>query len=110
MNLCVKIGGTLKILVACEESQIENPVGIISGTYLIEHFGDLCEKYGIPRKPNQIIHPWMLGDNVSKSTCLWLKNLPPLRPEVAHPLNLNGKNGLTKTEHINGSLCGFMML
>ena len=42
---------------------IENPVGIIS-THI--------------RKPSQIIQPWMFGDDASKKTCLWLKNLPPL--------------------------------
>jgi hypothetical protein len=31
------------------------------------------------RKPNQIIQPWMFGDEASKATCLWLKNLPKLR-------------------------------
>lgn len=42
---------------------IENPIGIMS-TRL--------------RKPNQIIHPYYFGDEFSKSTCLWLKNLPLL--------------------------------
>ena len=42
---------------------IENPIGIMSKLY---------------RKPDQIIHPYYFGDNVSKSTCLWLKNLPKL--------------------------------
>jgi hypothetical protein len=42
---------------------IENPIGIMSKFY---------------RKPDQIIHPYYFGDNVSKSTCLWLKNLPKL--------------------------------
>jgi hypothetical protein len=44
---------------------IENPVGIISTRY---------------KKPNQTIHPWMFGDEASKATCLWLKNLPLLQP------------------------------
>jgi len=30
------------------------------------------------RKPDQIIQPWWFGDDASKKTCLWLKNLPPL--------------------------------
>jgi hypothetical protein len=30
------------------------------------------------RKPNQIVQPWMFGDSASKTTCLWLKNLPKL--------------------------------
>lgn len=44
---------------------IENPVSIIS-THI--------------RKPDQIVHPWMFGDSYSKTTCLWLKNLPKLQP------------------------------
>jgi hypothetical protein len=44
---------------------VENPVGIISSHY---------------RKPNQTVHPWMFGDEASKATCLWLKNLPLLEP------------------------------
>ena len=30
------------------------------------------------RKPDQIVHPYWFGDKASKSTCLWLKNLPLL--------------------------------
>jgi hypothetical protein len=44
---------------------IENPVGVISSKY---------------RKPDQTVHPWMFGDEASKATCLWLKNLPNLQP------------------------------
>lgn len=44
---------------------IENPIGIMS-TYF--------------RKPDQIVQPWWFGDKASKSTCLWLKNLPLLKP------------------------------
>jgi len=29
---------------------------------------------------SQMIHPWMFGHGVSKSICLWLKDLPPLTP------------------------------
>lgn len=66
----------------CDRIAIENPVGIISGDYIPKHFPDLAEKYGFPIKPTQIIHPWMFGDNFSKSTCLWLKGLEPLVPQV----------------------------
>lgn len=45
---------------------IENPVGIMSKQY---------------RKPNQIIEPWFFGHDEPKATCLWLHNLPLLRPE-----------------------------
>ena len=62
----------------CDRICIENPVGIMSGEYVREWFPDLCDRYGIPQKPAQIIHPWMFGDNVTKKTCLWLKGLPPL--------------------------------
>lgn len=51
--------------VKCERVAIENPVGIMSSLY---------------RKPNQIIHPYMFGEPVSKKTCLWLKGLPELTP------------------------------
>jgi hypothetical protein len=44
---------------------IENPVGIMSTKY---------------RKPDQIIQPWMFGDDASKKTCLWLHGLPVLLP------------------------------
>lgn len=44
---------------------IENPVSVISSKI---------------RKPDQIIQPWMFGDEATKTTCLWLKNLPLLRP------------------------------
>lgn len=42
---------------------IENPVGVLSSEI---------------RKPDQVIQPWMFGEDASKATCLWLKNLPPL--------------------------------
>lgn len=32
------------------------------------------------RKPDQIIQPWMFGHGETKATCLWLKNLPKLKP------------------------------
>lgn len=47
---------------------IENPVSVISSRI---------------RKPDQIIHPWMFGNDASKKTCLWLKNLPKL--DVYYP-------------------------
>lgn len=64
----------------CKHIAIENPVGIISGNYITKHFPDLAEKYKLPIKPTQIIHPWQFGDNYEKTTCLWLKGLPPLKP------------------------------
>jgi len=30
--------------------------------------------------PTQIIHPWQFGHGETKATCLWLNNLPRLKP------------------------------
>lgn len=64
----------------CDRISIENPVGIIGGDYITQHFPDLAEKYGLPIKPSQIIQPWQFGHTARKSTCLWLKGLPNLTP------------------------------
>lgn len=47
----------------CPRIAIENPVGIMSSKW---------------RKPDQIIQPYYFGDPFQKTTCLWLKGLPPL--------------------------------
>jgi hypothetical protein len=44
---------------------IENPIGIMSSRL---------------NPPNQIVQPFMFGNKARKTTCLWLKNLPPLEP------------------------------
>ena len=44
---------------------IENPVSVISSAI---------------RRPDQIIQPWEYGHGETKATCLWLKNLPKLKP------------------------------
>lgn len=64
----------------CELVAIENPVGIISGDYVQKWFPDLADKYGLPKKVSQKIHPWQFGDSFEKTTCLWLKGLPELVP------------------------------
>ena len=64
----------------CNKIVIENPVGIISGSYISKWFPDLQNKYCFPIKPTQIIHPWEYGDSFEKSTCLWIKGLSPLKP------------------------------
>lgn len=64
----------------CDKIAIENPIGIISGDYVKQYFPDLAEKYKLPRKPSQIIQPYEFGHKAKKSTCLWLKNLPNLKP------------------------------
>ena len=66
----------------CNKIVIENPIGIIGGDYIKQWFPDLCEQYGLPRKPDQIIHPWQFGDVVEKSTCLWEIGVNPLIPTV----------------------------
>ncbi len=76
------------LTVNCERVAIENPVGIISGDYIPKWFPDLAARYSLPRKPTQIIQPWQFGDNFSKSTCLWLKGLPPLSPQVTEQPDL----------------------
>lgn len=48
-----------------ERIAIENPIGVVS-TRL--------------RKPDQVVQPFMFGDQARKTTCLWLKNLSLLEP------------------------------
>lgn len=64
----------------CDKVAVENPVNIIAGNYVKTWFPDLAEKYGLPIKPTQSIHPWQFGHQASKKTCLWLRGLPPLVP------------------------------
>jgi len=59
-----------------EKIALENPISIISSRI---------------RKPNQIIQPWQFGHPESKSTCLWLKNLPSLIPTDILPLPSSGR-------------------
>jgi len=58
---------------------LENPVSVISTKI---------------KKPNQIIQPFEYGHDVTKRTCLWLKNLPNLKPtKIVKPdiVLVNGK-------------------
>lgn len=57
----------VKLLLNAPISKIalENPIGRINTAI---------------RKPDQIIQPWQFGEDASKSTCLWLKDLPKLKP------------------------------
>jgi hypothetical protein len=80
---------------------IENPIGVI-GSRVFRYVGG---ENGLPRwevfprkldnggrKPDQIIQPYQFGDDASKSTCLWLKNLPELTPTGYYPPRIvNGK-------------------
>lgn len=79
----------------CPHIAIENPIGFMSTAY---------------RKPDQIISPWQFAESesdeenyVSKKTCLWLKNLPKLKP-LGKCLSFDnekvyGKYSNGKTEH-----------
>lgn len=56
---------------------IENPISIISTRI---------------RPPDQVIQPYEYGHDASKATCLWLQNLPPLRPTLhIQPRIVDGK-------------------
>lgn len=60
-----------------ERIALENPVSVISSRI---------------RKPDQIIQPWMFGDDASKKTCLWLKGLPKLVPtDIVEPRIVDGR-------------------
>ena len=55
----------------CKHICIENPVGCMSTHW---------------RKPDQIIQPYMFGDQAEKKTCLWLIGLNPLNStEIVTP-------------------------
>lgn len=56
---------------------LENPIGCISTNY---------------RKPDQIIQPWMFGEDASKATCLWLKDLPELKETQRVPGRVVGED------------------
>tara|TARA_R100000329_G_scaffold50557_2_gene46613 strand:+ start:3278 stop:3916 length:639 start_codon:yes stop_codon:yes gene_type:complete len=66
-----------------EKIALENPVSVISSAI---------------RKPDQIIQPYEYGHSEAKKTCLWLKNLPKLKPtkivnkgEFVEWIDKNGK-------------------
>ena len=56
-----------------ERIAIENPVGVLSTRW---------------REPDQFIQPYEYGDDASKKTCLWLKNLQRLEPTAFAPPRL----------------------
>lgn len=53
---------------------IENPIGKLSRVW---------------RKPDQVIQPFWFGEPLMKSTCLWLKNLPKLKPANIVPVEFH---------------------
>jgi hypothetical protein len=59
------------MLADADRIAVENPVGIMSNCY---------------REPDQIIQPYEYGHPAKKATCLWLKNLPKLKPtDIVEP-------------------------
>ena len=87
--------------VECSKVAIENPIGIMSNHY---------------RKPDQIIQPYMFGDPVKKSTCLWLKGLPKLKEtdnvenEVLYYIDKKGgkqSDWNARQIVVNGKKCGY---
>lgn len=69
---------------------IENPVGIISTEF---------------RKPDQIIQPYQFGHTDRKTTCLWLRGLPKLKPtKVVAPNIKRNRNGKTASVHHDAAL------
>lgn len=77
----------------CNRIAIENPIGYMSSYY---------------REPNQIIQPFWFGDKAKKATCLWLKNLPCLRPtkivkpEIREYTRKNGKTARFSVDYCVG--------
>jgi site-specific DNA-cytosine methylase len=65
----------------CKRVAIENPIGVISSRW---------------KKPTQIIQPYQFGHKERKATCLWLKDLPPLKPtNIVEPDIIKHKSGKT---------------
>lgn len=71
----------------CEHIAVENPVPM--------------SVVGLPEY-DQIIEPYWFGDPYSKRTCLWLKNLPKLKPTnmlTEWQVLINGGGGRLEREH-----------
>lgn len=51
---------------------VENPV-------MHKHAKSLIRNYA---EPAQSVQPWQFGHGETKRTCLWLRNLPPLKPTL----------------------------
>lgn len=87
LSRCKAISFFLQIIFAdCEKIAVENPIGCMSSFY---------------RKPDQIIQPYEYGHKARKTTCLWLKNLPELKPtQIVEPdiYTYTAANGRVKTD------------
>ena len=88
---------------------IENPINIITGEYIKQHYPDLCEKYGLPIKFTQVVQPYEFGDPSRKATWLWLKGLPNLvstnivKPELVTYTCKNGKKVTFSKDYAHAS-------
>ena len=81
------------MLNSADKVAVENPIGIMSECY---------------RKPDQIIQPYQFGHKAKKSTCLWLKNLPKLKPtQIVEPeiVEYKCKNGKISVDTEVASIC-----
>lgn len=72
----------------CERIAIENVIGWLSTNF---------------RKPTQIIQPFMFGQPYRKATCLWLYNLPKLKPtNIIEPTCKWVKHNLKTKDDLKG--------
>lgn len=83
INAAIHFRSCLSFVNSVGKGYVENPV--------MHRFA--LEIIGVA--PTQIIQPWQFGDPYTKTTCLWLVNLPPLKPTqvVDKGEMLRGKNG-----------------
>jgi len=71
---------------------IENPISVISSRI---------------RKPDQIIQPWRFGEDASKKTCLWIKNLLPLAMYLHDVIPPQGwQTVLCASDMLDCEMCG----
>lgn len=67
--------------------RIENPISCISTRI---------------REPDQIVQPWMVGEDASKATCFWTENLPSLSLSLSLTFIRHDSSFTT----VNGSCAG----
>lgn len=80
-------------LADCEKIAIENPQGIMSTAF---------------RKPDCIYNPYdFLDETECKKTCLWLKNIPDLKPTRIVPLPKEKRTSGIYKSHFEGKVIGW---
>lgn len=80
-------------LADCPRIAIENPQGIMSSAF---------------RKPDCRYNPYDFeGETECKKTCLWLKNLPPLKPTRKSPLPKEERTQGIFRSHFDGKVIGW---